>query len=188
MCMRVATENRTKTDWDVALAWTTYLTKQLAWYLPLGYALYVPTFFSKLYGQSLFPFWISDPLDVVFCDHVLTCRLVPYCCGHMACSSSSFLKDCYVSCFLIAVAKHPIRSHLREEAFVRSYSLRGCATSWWRRYRCRNRSSSGHTTSTVRHQRGNRKWGWAIEPQGWYLGSPFFRKSPTPLGLHNLSQ
>lgn len=75
--MRVATENRTKTDWDIALAWTTGLTKQLAWYLPLGYALCVPTFFAKLYGQSLFPLSISDPLDVVFCDHVLTCRLSP---------------------------------------------------------------------------------------------------------------
>lgn len=41
MCMSVAPQNRTKTDWDIALVWTTGLTKQLAWCLPLGYALYM---------------------------------------------------------------------------------------------------------------------------------------------------
>lgn len=37
--MRIAPENRTKTDWGIALVWTIGLTEQLAWYLPLGYTL-----------------------------------------------------------------------------------------------------------------------------------------------------
>lgn len=51
--MRVAPGDRAKTDWEVACVWTTDLRKTLAWYLPLGCALCVPTFSSKLYGQSL---------------------------------------------------------------------------------------------------------------------------------------
>lgn len=67
--------------------------------------------------------------------------------------------------FPAAGAKHQTRSNLKPIIFCLMV-LRGLSLSWCRRHDRRGKRQAGHVASVVKKQSVNRKWGWAIKPQG----------------------
>ena len=79
------------------------------------------------------------------------------------------------------MTKYQTRSNLKPIIFWLTV-LRGLSLSWYRRHDRRGKRQADQVISAVKKQSVNRKWGWAIKPQGSPLWPTSSSKDPPPKG------